>query len=285
MVASFDTEHEQPGEIITPLQEALRTVLLRGDGHTSHVDWPHAYASEALKCSRMVALRLLTGDAGHEAVRLNSLLAFSLGDHIHERIQAAFAELYPDFQAEVRWERKDWNMTGRADGMYTDDDGVRIIVEIKSMTPAMFAKAVKRDAPHYEHALQAQISAVAKDAAAVHMVYVNKAPRQAEEAMAEWYAEVDMPATLAEIERLCAIVDNANAGVIPERFYDGDIIDNPERKKWPCDYCAVREWCLKLGPGEKRLTAHALDLLKAQAAPSGSTRIVIGNDGAIEAIG
>lgn len=275
----------QLGETITPLQEALRAVLLEGDGHVSHVDWPHAYASEALKCSRMIGLRLLTNDTGHEQVRLNSLLAFSLGDHIHERIQSAFKLLYADFVEEVRWERRDWNMTGRADGMYTDDEGVRVIVEIKSMTPAMFVKAVKRDAPHYEHALQAQISAVAKDAQAVHLVYVNKAPRQTEEAMAEWYAEVDTSATMAEIERLSTIVANANAGILSERFYDGDVIDNPERKKWPCEYCNVREWCIRLGAGEKRLSAYALDLLKAPTPAPGTTRIVIGNDGAIEAVG
>lgn len=262
----------------TPLALALREVLSERDEHVSQVDHPHAYASEAQKCSRQIAFRLLAMP-GTSELTTTSLLAFDLGNRLHDHVQRAFAKLYPDsFTPETPWAFPPDNLvTGRADGIYTNEDGERVVIEIKSMNPLTFSKCDRRGIPNYEHALQAHISAFVLGASLIHIVYVNKAGKQEDEPIIEWLAEADHAMAEIEIERLRSIVLQTNQGILPDTFYDGDTIDDPSRKKWPCAYCNWRDLCIQTGAGEKRLVHPTVTKRSAT-----HVRFVAANDRTLE---
>lgn len=239
---------------MTPLEIAMRDTLQNRKGpHVSQTSEPHATASEAQKCARQISFRLL-GVGQSEEFSTTTLLAFHLGDEIHGITQDALAQLYPDFQSEVVWSLfPKYHVTGRADGLFTDDEGRRVVVEIKSMNPLTFQRTDKRDTPNYEHALQAHISAYALQADLIYIIYVNKAGKQESSPVLEWLAEADHGIAEIEAMRMHGAVQKANQGILSDRWYDGDIISDPSAKKWPCAWCAWRSECIQAGSGEKRL--------------------------------
>jgi len=264
---------------MTPLERALQSVLTEREPHVSTVDHPHAFASEAQKCSRQIAFRLLEV-AGATEFSTTTLLAFDIGNRVHAHVQAAFRQVYPDFKDEIAWVLEpEQKVSGRADGLYTDDEGRKVVVEIKSMNPMAWAQAARRDMPHYEHALQAHLSAYVLGAQVIHLVYVNKAGKQDDSPVLEWVAEADLAMAEIELARLQQVVDLAETGVAPERWYDGDVIERPESKKWPCAYCAWREQCVQLGGGE-------VQLLNPKVAKRSSTAVhlVKANDGQLNGL-
>lgn len=239
---------------MTPLEIALQDVLKARKGpHVSQTSELHATASEAQKCARQISFRLL-GVGASEEFSTTTLLAFHLGDELHGVTQDALAQLYPDFQREVVWSLfPKYHVTGRADGLFTDEEGRRVVVEIKSMNPLTFQRTDKRDTPNYEHALQAHISAFALDADLIYIIYVNKAGKQDTSPVLEWLAEADHATAEIEAMRMHDAVRKAKEGILADRFYDGEIISDPSSKKWPCTWCSWRSECIQAGAGEKRL--------------------------------
>lgn len=218
---------------------------------------------------------------GAEEPNLTSLIAFDVGNRLHARVQAAFARLYPEsWKDEVTWSLPpDDLVTGRADGFYLDEDGIPTVVEIKTMNPMSYSRANRRDMPSADHALQAHLSAFVLGAQAIHIVYVNKAGKQDEEPVAEWLAEANLFLAEIELMRLRAVVQQTHEGILPDRFYDGDTIENPLTRRWPCQWCAWREQCVQLGPGDKQL-------LHPKVAKRSATtlRVLRSEDGDLKAI-
>lgn len=237
------------------VQRYLRTRPRR----SSRFTWPHAYASEALKCSRQVAFRVLgpAVDVEAEPFPFNALIAFRIGEDLHDLVQCAFEAEYPNFRREVEWSQGE--VTGRADGLYGDED-LQIVVEIKSVNRDGFMRAKRRDQPHIEHEMQANISAYALQAALLHIVYVNKGAKPGEPVMLEWLIPATPDAAELELDRLRSIVTGlTSTGTLPDRFMDGDVIDDPAKKKWPCAYCDYRPTCIALGPGRVALSHGPVD--------------------------
>mgnify|MGYP001574539109 FL=1 len=227
----------------------------RGEFQSSSTDI-HAYASEAGQCARSIAMRMadipVTDPPGDTAV-----WSMHVGSMIHDRIQRAIMADYPEAALEVPYRIGD--ITGRADATY-EPDGKLVVCEIKSMAPYAFEKAVlgtkynKAEGPSPEHAMQLGIGAVALKAAGRHLIYANKAPKANQPAMHEWRDKGSGERMVAaEIKRLGAIVNDVESGILPEREYGGDIIEEPQQTAWPCSYCRRRAACVKFGPGRIEL--------------------------------
>ncbi len=154
------------------------------------------------------------------------------------------------------------------DVLYVAEDGEKVVCEIKSIADFGFELATgaelksngrwrKKDrgepeGPKREHLLQAGTYALMFDAEYVAIVYVRKTATKGEIVTYEWRYKLDDIADRVhyEIKRQGSIVGQVRANVIPEREWEGKIIIDPSKTKWPCGYCDYYEACVQLGPGE-----------------------------------
>lgn len=178
---------------------------------------------------------------------------------MHDLVQAVILRTIPGAAVEVRWDVGE--VSGRSDGIYQLGTA-KTIVEIKTMSAYMFARCLKSGSPQPEHFAQANLTALVEDASLIHIIYIAKGARASEEVFAEWILPADHAAAQLELDRLKRITTQAREGVIADRFYQGDTIDNPEAKRWPCGFCSYKSTCLKLGEGGQPLTLQ----LKGEAA-------------------
>ena len=225
--------------------------------------------SNAYACSRRIGF-----EAAHIArdveIDGTTLITFAVGDFIHGLVQdylvaerSATVEMKVDYSPRV-------SLSGSADGMYRDQGGNAIVVEIKSMRSAAFAYATGRrksstpPGPKMPHLLQAGLYAMAPGvkARAVHIVYVCKDDSQT----AEWLIELHEPmdyfggATLAslvevELTRFQGILGRIDADELPARWTpDRGRIEAPtsarsSRSHPLCGYCPWLASCQKLPSG------------------------------------
>jgi hypothetical protein len=228
----------------------------------------HANASSAGGCARAIAFRItglegapLTGD---------SLFNFHIGNAVHDLIQTALLVKVPGAKAEVNGVIGDF-ITCRADLSYLAEDSKKVCCEIKTTSDFGFKLATgaklksngqwnKKDqvgeGPKIEHILQVGISAKGLDAEYLAIVYARKTATKDEVVTWEWRFKIEQWETeiQAEIARLKQIVETVSEGRIPDREYQGKILDNPAITRWPCQYCDFRSPCLKLGAGEVKIT-------------------------------
>lgn len=234
---------------MTPLQKKISHDLQHREPHVSQNPLPHAWASEALNCSRQISLRMheITGDGERD---LRPMLAGKIGTFLHTLVQQALVDLFPGCQTEIRWDVG--YLSGRADGLYAAD--VPTVVEIKTMGMRAFGRAVKTGRPSSEHKMQAELTALAKGAENVHVVYINRALDMRNPAMLEWEEPAELD--LADIERgrLKNITTETREGVVSEAWYSGDVITDPYDVKWPCTYCQYRPQCSMIGPDARPLS-------------------------------
>lgn len=207
----------------------------------------HAYASQAGECLRSVTYGLQVPN-GRDAVHdLAKEITFEIGREIHKRVQEAMERAEPTFRREVPWVMG--RISGFADGVYVAEDGVRVAVEIKTVGSRAF-KGSATWGPRQEHVLQAGLSAKALNCGRVHVVYVNKFAYEGEEALVEW----TMDAPWAEIETAQAILERsvelAEQGRVAEAWWQGEVLDRPDRRKVPCSWCHFWDRCQADGPGE-----------------------------------
>lgn len=232
---------------MTTFDAELRAALTRDKDHKTRNNLPHAYASQAGGCSRQISFKLAFTDGEPEEFSIQTLLAFRIGNDVHAIVQDALQKSQPDCEVEVPWMFK--AVSGRADGLYVMEDGTRVVVEIKTLSPWSFDKASNRDKPHAEHVMQAQLSALALDAQFVRIIYVNKASRMDKTAHKDWLIPFDPGLAEIEFDRLNHSAHLVRQGLLGPRFYDGDIIDDPAKTKFPCGWCAFKSACIELGPG------------------------------------
>lgn len=233
----------------------------------SLLDVPHANASSAGGCARAIGFRVAKIDG--VAMTADSLFNFYIGDSIHDKIQAAMLAKIPEAEKEVNGVIEDF-ITCRADLKYPADDSKTVCCEIKSTSDFGFKLATgaklksngqwnkkdqKAEGPKREHILQVGISAKSIGADYLAIVYARKTAAKDEPILWEWRFRVgDFEEEIqAEIARLKYIVGLVCKGILPDREYQGGIIDNPKTVRFPCGYCNYYATCLSLGPGEVEL--------------------------------
>lgn len=234
---------------MTDLVAAFSAQLSKREPHVSQTDEPHAYASEAMKCRRQIAYRV-AGVEGTDDVDSHTLVAWGVGNYLHEHIQAAYAAMYPDFRAEVSWLLP--GLTGRADGLYTHPTDGPTVLEVKSMDGEKFAQAVESGFPSAEHMLQGDLSALALGHEWLDVVYVAKSrPKKYRgPAIHCWHYKADLSHAREEARILLGVVSSvADKHEVPAAVYEKQEITDPHKRVWPCRYCAWRSRCIEDGPG------------------------------------
>lgn len=230
------------------LADAIHDVLLSSNRHQTTNPLPHAYASESMSCARRVSLRML--DTGHDFkpdIRL-SLSGF-VGNKLHDLIQEALERHYSDVVPELKWDAD--LVTGRADGVYRSYKDL-VVVEIKTMNSFAYQRNTKKGKPTPEHTTQASLSALVLNASKIHMIYVNRNLSMRDEAMVDWVMDADLGFAEVEFDHLAHIAHQVRQGVVMDREYQGEIIDDPMDRhyNWPCGFCPFRITCVDLGEGE-----------------------------------
>jgi hypothetical protein len=229
---------------------------------------PHANASSAGGCARAIAFRV-AGVEGANPPSVDSLFNFYIGDAVHDKIQAAVLAKIPEAEKEVNGVIENF-ITCRADLCYPAEDSKIVCCEIKSTSDFGFKLATgarlksngqwnKKDqqaeGPKREHVLQVGISAKSIAADYLCIVYARKTAAKDEPIIAEWRFKVaDFDQEIqAEIERLRSIVASVQNGVWPDREYNGTIIQNPLKVRFPCGYCNYLPNCIEVGWGEVKM--------------------------------
>ena len=225
--------------------------------------------SEAYGCARKIALRIGGIPEAHEPNN-ETLLAFKLGNTMHELLQDSMHSLWSDFESEVVVDLRPlgFDMSGHADGLYSIGDK-QMVLEIKTQSSFGFKLALKANKPKIEHVCQAAIYAAGLGADAVHLVYICKEgsyrdgvkPGQ----MLEWRYDLTddfdgqtvEQIAMAELWRQQEIVDGVKDGRIPLRSCWDDkvnefvVVDSPppyqgKGQPWNCRYCEHRDNCAPL---------------------------------------
>lgn len=225
--------------------------------------------SESYNCARKIAFRAAGVPKAHEFTD-QTLLAFKLGNTLHELLQDAMAALWSEFEAEavVDLTPLGFDMSGHADGVYFIGAD-KLVLEIKTKSSFGFKLAKKADHPDEGELVQAGMYALGLGAQVVHLVYLAKEGAYRDGVkpgeLLEWryrlsddfegLGTVEELAT-AELWRQQQIADQVRAGVVPERFIPGfGVVDSPppyegKGQPWNCRYCNHRNHCAAL-PSEE----------------------------------
>ncbi|MDE2105288.1 MAG: hypothetical protein KGL39_49135 [Patescibacteria group bacterium] len=222
------------------IEELLIAELDDDDPHVSRASQPHASASMALSCARQIGYKVAKVPT-ENALTLKSHLAFFIGKRIHLKLQAAFAKRYGDFEPETYWDRG--AVIGYADGLYTSEEGIKTVLEAKTMSTKGYEWAADHG-PKDEHVMQATLSALALGATEIHMVYIAKADLDAP--LKEWVLFADLASATREEQRMQHIVSRVVAGQPLPRRANGTALD-PKTTKWPCAWCDYRQRCIAEG--------------------------------------
>ena len=90
--------------------------------------------SSAYNCARRMGFEVARVSEC-EALPYETLLAFHLGQAMHERVQSGLHSLWSTFQSEVKCDLRPlgYDVSGHADGLMSEGDK-SVVVEIKTMT-------------------------------------------------------------------------------------------------------------------------------------------------------
>lgn len=230
----------------------------------SLLDGLHANASDAGKCARAIAFKM-AGFSETNPPGPDSLINFYIGDSIHDIVQKSILDRWPDAKAEVKGKLDDY-ITVRADILYPSEDKKLVTCEIKTVSDFAFEKATalklksngrwakkaqEAEGPKKKDVLQTTIGAKVFEADYIAVVYIRKTAARDEPILFEWRYRTEkfQEETEQELARLKAIVESMREGKLPEREYEGSIIENPARVKFPCGYCNYKDACVSIGPG------------------------------------
>jgi hypothetical protein len=232
--------------------------------------------SDAAKCGRQMALSHLEvpetepmDDAGHWVT--------TLGTWIHEKWQEALLLADPKAQIEVQLRHGDLT-SGHADAVMTTQEGVKILMELKTVGSFAFDKATglmrknwarkEPEGPRMSAIVQGSLNALAcgADVLVIGLIgleamskgYAEKVgASELDRFIAEWHytrAEYE-PLALMELDRLAEIKTWIDAGDLPPRWglNDKGYLETyePERSQFPCSYCSYRSLCIEVGPNAR----------------------------------
>lgn len=224
----------------------------------------HANASDAGKCARAIGFKIANFPATNPPGP-DSLINFYIGDSIHDIVQKSILDRWPDAKAEVKGKLEDY-ITARVDVLYPSEDEKLVTCEIKTVSDFAFEKATalklksngrwakkaqEPEGPKREHILQNTIGARILKADYIAVVYIRKTATKDEPILHEWRYRTEkfQEQTEQEINRLRNIVGSMRQNKLPEREYEGNIIENPSKVKFPCGYCNYKDACVSIGPG------------------------------------
>ncbi|HXH58438.1 hypothetical protein [Iamia sp.] len=259
------------------------------DGPRGTADGTRGRGSQTHQCARKVALEV---GGVRRTVPDNdwSLIAFRIGNQVHDEIQAHLVNLF-GARIEVRVSYKPtFDFSGHADAVHdthplTGETRENLVtVEIKSMAQYAFDLATGTgrsnvaQGPKVEHVLQAACYANAPqlNSQYLQLVYYGKDKGR----IAEWLLDMDEPfapaggatpraMAVAELERLTKIFSLVDQGVVPAPNVPGvGVVDDPSTLNWPCGYCAHRPTCLQLGTGRSTISAADSVATALQPAPA-----------------
>lgn len=272
------------GEYATGLVASTTHAYLRADreaeGPKPTAAGTLGRASSVLNCWRQIALDMARV-VECEEIGFETLLAFKLGNAMHEEIQAALGSLFPDFEAEVPVDLRPFgfDVSGSADGVLRVGDGLTV-VEIKTEKAFPFGLAAESGAPKLAYIVQAGVYAYGLGADAIHIATVCKetdyrkklSPGQ----MAEWTFGLDdmiveagdSVRSVVEIEltRLQRIVELVRDGVIPDRIIPGEgLIEKPppyqgRGQPWQCRFCRHNATCRMMPSGSVAVEDAPVDV-------------------------
>ncbi len=231
------------------------------DEHKPTADGSFLRASSVGACVRKQiydGLQLPASTINYENA-VNGLVAREIGNTLHHQIQCALqqSESFKDFVAEVPVSLPEYMRSGHTDGVYTNADSQRVVIEIKTMRNYGFRMA-RRDGPKEEHMLQAAAYAMGLGYDFIHMIYVcsDAAPGKWKDSaragdMIEWVIDIDdvveeSGATLRQITDYVLSEDCLHIGTalandeIPKGLKD---YWNDEDLPWECNYCSHKALC------------------------------------------
>ena len=226
--------------------------------------------SNAGTCIRQRALDALDIPECEE-IDAGTLLAFSLGNTIHEQLQAAMVQQHGALtEVPIDLSHLGVSLSGHCDWIYGDTIG-----EVKTVSSYGAMVAWEADQPKIEHIAQAGLYGLGVGADAIHVVYVAKEsdfrkgikPGDSREWVygmdeVQPWGTVESVAS-RELQRFTAVEEIIGDGRIPEALaptedqMDLQRIDSPAaygiRSKgayWGCRYCRHNTTCQQLGPDE-----------------------------------
>lgn len=243
------------------------------DPHVSRNTGLRAFASEAGGCARAISLRMAGLMPDDITPELQT--TFLIGDMLHDKLQQALLEKYPDsFLSEHSW-LKD-HISGRADGIY-HLPSYKTVLEIKSCSKSSFQYSLWKG-PQAKHILQAALSALVFDADTLHLVYIAKEPVKKPKSLQDrldlpeylsifdWELRLDLLTAETERERLTQVARDLAAGTIGDTETAFEYIDDPDLFKAPCSWCRVKPLCKSLGTGTQPLS-KVLELYPGHVLP------------------
>ncbi len=222
-------------------------------------------------CSRKIAFEML-GAEETDPIDENTLVAFRVGQDLHDLLQEAMAAVYGmQIEQEVDLRPFGYNISGHIDGIYEPTPYSKLVWELKSKTSFGFKQAKKSFAPEKHEVAQVSMYALGvPEATGIHLVYMCKDAdykwgdsTRAGETL-EWIVGLDEPCPgqdgltprqigVAEATRMDAIATEAlEDGLLPERFIPGEgvveFVPRPESrdKPWQCRYCQWNALCASL---------------------------------------
>jgi hypothetical protein len=223
-----------------------------------------------------------------ETPDLQTLLAFHVGNSIHDFVQEAFVRqakaggVSVDVEVPVDCRPLGVDMSGSADLVVTYQDGHKVVVEFKSASA--YGSKLAKEAPKREHVAQAGLYARGLGANAIHIVYVAKESSFRDKVRAgdvyEHYFELgdtvfddESVNEVVEFEliRFRRVEAALNENVLPYPVvYDESYGDNnwsrlktveepgpygvgSKKLHWECRYCLYNGLCHGVGPDEVQL--------------------------------
>lgn len=229
--------------------------------------------SDAGSCIRKRGLAAVGAVESNE-IAPTSLLAFEIGNSIHETIQDAFAASDDfEFEAETPIDLSNLgvSLSGHCDGIITMPNSRKIILELKTM--AGFGFRLAQSGPKREHVAQSGLYALGVDASAILLVYVAKEgdfrAGFKPGAVLQWEIDLDdevfpgetvKDVALAEMDNFKLAEDHLKAGEVAPRLVPNDagelieVEDVPGymakgAKPWQCAYCQYNDACALLPSG------------------------------------
>ena len=240
--------------------------------------------SDAGSCERQRWYKGMDFDES-EAPDLQTLLAFHVGNSIHDFVQEAFQRqavmggVSVDCEVPVDCRSLGVDLSGSADLVVTYSDGHKVVVEFKSASA--YGSKLAKVAPKREHVAQAGLYARGLGANGVMIVYVAKETSFRDKVRAgDIYSHsYDLNEEVFENESVNDVVDFElkrfsrveaclDAGVLPHPivFDDGDdqiglsrlkTVESPgpygrasKNTHWECRYCLYNSLCYGIGPDE-----------------------------------
>ena len=242
--------------------------------------------SDAGSCERQRWYKGMDFDES-ETPDLQTLLAFHVGNSIHDFVQEAFVRqavmggVSVDVEVPVDCRALGVDLSGSADLVVTYSDGHKVVVEFKSASA--YGSKLAKIAPKREHVAQAGLYARGLGANAIHIVYVAKETSFRDKVRAgdvyEHYFELNDPVFEGRLETVFDItefelirfkrVDKAILGGLlphPIVYDDSDgkeglsrlkTVESPgpygrasKNSHWECRYCLYNSLCYGIGPDE-----------------------------------